>query len=111
MWWRLQTWTASSCRWSSASSRGCGAALAPWCSTTGGAAAGTCRSSPPTTSRRPGPALTPSPPLPPRVIAVSYEARAFGVARGMWAADARKLCPDLLVARVPQARGKADLTR
>ncbi|KYO23933.1 DNA polymerase eta [Alligator mississippiensis] len=45
------------------------------------------------------------------VIAVSYEARAFGVARGMWAADARKLCPDLLVARVPQARGKADLTR
>uniref|UniRef100_A0A7M4F2M9 DNA polymerase eta n=1 Tax=Crocodylus porosus TaxID=8502 RepID=A0A7M4F2M9_CROPO len=45
------------------------------------------------------------------VIAVSYEARAFGVARGMWAAEARTLCPDLLVARVPQARGKADLTR
>ncbi|NXK20905.1 POLH polymerase, partial [Arenaria interpres] len=45
------------------------------------------------------------------VIAVSYEARAFGVSRGMWATEARALCPDLALARVPQARGKADLTR
>ncbi|XP_058019023.1 DNA polymerase eta isoform X2 [Ahaetulla prasina] len=29
----------------------------------------------------------------------------------MWAADAKKLCPDLELARVPEARGKADLTR
>ncbi|NWU67163.1 POLH polymerase, partial [Pterocles burchelli] len=45
------------------------------------------------------------------IIAVSYEARAFGVSRGMWAAEARALCPELALARVPQARGKADLTR
>ncbi|XP_050750115.1 DNA polymerase eta [Gymnogyps californianus] len=45
------------------------------------------------------------------IIAVSYEARAFGVSRGMWATEARALCPDLALARVPQARGKADLTR
>ncbi|NXG62239.1 POLH polymerase, partial [Hemiprocne comata] len=46
-----------------------------------------------------------------QIIAVSYEARAFGVSRGMWATEARALCPDLALARVPQARGKADLTR
>ncbi|NXC45303.1 POLH polymerase, partial [Penelope pileata] len=45
------------------------------------------------------------------IIAVSYEARAFGVSRGMWATEARALCPELLLARVPEARGKADLTR
>ncbi|NXN54081.1 POLH polymerase, partial [Rynchops niger] len=45
------------------------------------------------------------------VIAVSYEARAFGVSRGMWATEARAMCPELALARVPQARGKADLTR
>ncbi|XP_065691945.2 DNA polymerase eta isoform X1 [Patagioenas fasciata] len=45
------------------------------------------------------------------IIAVSYEARAFGVTRGMWASEARALCPELALARVPQARGKADLTR
>uniref|UniRef100_A0A8D0L8E5 DNA polymerase eta n=1 Tax=Sphenodon punctatus TaxID=8508 RepID=A0A8D0L8E5_SPHPU len=45
------------------------------------------------------------------IIAVSYEARAFGVTRNMWAADAKKLCPDLLLARVPEAHGKADLTK
>ncbi|NXD28365.1 POLH polymerase, partial [Spelaeornis formosus] len=45
------------------------------------------------------------------IIAVSYEARAFGVSRGMWASEARALCPGLALARVPQARGKADLTR
>ncbi|KAL7987475.1 hypothetical protein Chor_006394 [Crotalus horridus] len=45
------------------------------------------------------------------IIAVSYEARALGVKRNMWAADAKKLCPDLQLARVPEAHGKADLTR
>ncbi|NXM40288.1 POLH polymerase, partial [Gymnorhina tibicen] len=45
------------------------------------------------------------------IIAVSYEARAFGVSRGMWASEARALCPELALVRVPQARGKADLTR
>ncbi|XP_061480784.1 DNA polymerase eta isoform X4 [Rhineura floridana] len=45
------------------------------------------------------------------IIAVSYEARAFGVTRNMWAADAKKLCSDLLLARVPEAHGKADLTK
>ncbi|XP_034148567.1 DNA polymerase eta isoform X2 [Esox lucius] len=44
------------------------------------------------------------------IIAVSYEARAYGVTRNMWADDAKKLCPDLQVARVRESRGKADLT-
>ncbi|XP_016382619.1 DNA polymerase eta [Sinocyclocheilus rhinocerous] len=44
------------------------------------------------------------------IIAVSYEARADGVSRNMWADDARRLCPDLQVARVREAHGKADLT-
>ncbi|XP_066171967.1 DNA polymerase eta isoform X3 [Sylvia atricapilla] len=58
----------------------------------------------------PGPPCA-SPPCLGRIIAVSYEARAFGVSRGMWASEARALCPELALARVPQARGKADLTR
>nr|XP_032818790.1 DNA polymerase eta isoform X2 [Petromyzon marinus] len=45
------------------------------------------------------------------IIAVSYEARAFGVSRNMRGDEARKLCPELLLARVPEAHGKADLTR
>ncbi|CAL8255989.1 unnamed protein product [Lota lota] len=44
------------------------------------------------------------------IIAVSYEARACGVTRNMWADDAKKLCPDLRVARVRESHGKADLT-
>ncbi|XP_071778137.1 DNA polymerase eta isoform X1 [Centroberyx gerrardi] len=44
------------------------------------------------------------------IIAVSYEARAHGVTRNMWADDAKKLCPDLQVARVRESHGKADLT-
>ncbi|KAJ8384763.1 hypothetical protein AAFF_G00198490 [Aldrovandia affinis] len=44
------------------------------------------------------------------IIAVSYEARAHGVERNMWADDAKKLCPDLQVARVRESHGKADLT-
>ncbi|KAM9727927.1 DNA polymerase eta-like isoform 1-T1 [Menidia menidia] len=44
------------------------------------------------------------------IIAVSYEARAHGVTKNMWVDDAKKLCPDLQVARVRESRGKADLT-
>ncbi|KAM3863135.1 DNA polymerase eta [Diretmus argenteus] len=44
------------------------------------------------------------------IIAVSYEARAYGVTRNMWADDAKALCPDLQVARVRESHGKADLT-
>ncbi|XP_049337516.1 DNA polymerase eta [Astyanax mexicanus] len=44
------------------------------------------------------------------IIAVSYEARAHGVTRNMFADDAKKLCPDLRVARVRESHGKADLT-
>ncbi|MFT7805578.1 DNA polymerase eta isoform X1 [Arapaima gigas] len=44
------------------------------------------------------------------IIAVSYEARAHGVTRNMWADDAKKLCPELQVARVRESHGKADLT-
>ncbi|PIO32268.1 hypothetical protein AB205_0193580 [Aquarana catesbeiana] len=45
------------------------------------------------------------------IIAVSYEARAFGVTRNMFANDAKKLCADLQLARVSEAHGKADLTK
>eukprot|EP00069_Balaena_mysticetus_P000047 bmy_00043T0 len=45
------------------------------------------------------------------IIAVSYEARAFGVTRNMWADDAKKLCPDLLLAQVPESHGKPNLTK
>nr|XP_045012466.1 DNA polymerase eta isoform X2 [Jaculus jaculus] len=45
------------------------------------------------------------------IIAVSYEARAFGITRNMWADDAKKLCPDLLLAQVRESRGKANLTK
>uniref|UniRef100_UPI00358DFDDF DNA polymerase eta n=1 Tax=Myxine glutinosa TaxID=7769 RepID=UPI00358DFDDF len=45
------------------------------------------------------------------IIAVSYEARAFGVTRNMRGDDARKLCPTIKLASVPEAHGKADLTR
>ncbi|XP_030627778.1 DNA polymerase eta-like [Chanos chanos] len=44
------------------------------------------------------------------IIAVSYEARAYGVTRNMKADDAKKLCYDLQVARVRESHGKADLT-
>ncbi|XP_048259861.1 DNA polymerase eta-like [Haliotis rufescens] len=45
------------------------------------------------------------------IIAVGYEARAFGVKRNMMGDDAKKLCPDILFARVPELRGKADLSK
>ncbi|XP_021373087.1 DNA polymerase eta-like isoform X2 [Mizuhopecten yessoensis] len=45
------------------------------------------------------------------LIAVGYEARAFGVTRNMMGDDARKKCPGLHLFRVPELRGKADLTK
>lgn len=45
------------------------------------------------------------------LIAVNYEARAAGVKRGMRGDQALKLCKDLHLFRVPEVRGKADLTR
>ncbi|XP_037128395.1 DNA polymerase eta [Syngnathus acus] len=44
------------------------------------------------------------------IIAVSYEARHHGVTKNMWVDDAKKLCPDLQVARVRESHGKADLS-
>jgi len=46
-----------------------------------------------------------------RIIAVSYEARAFGVTRQMRGDDAKATCQDIHLVRVPQVRGKADLTK
>ncbi|XP_067835457.1 DNA polymerase eta [Heptranchias perlo] len=45
------------------------------------------------------------------IIAVSYEARAHGVTRGMKGVEARKKCPDLQLARIPEAHGKANLSK
>ncbi|GCB87258.1 hypothetical protein scyTo_0027973, partial [Scyliorhinus torazame] len=45
------------------------------------------------------------------IIAVSYEARAYGVTRGMRGMEAQKKCPQLQLARIPQAHGKADLSK
>lgn len=46
------------------------------------------------------------------IIAVSYEARAQGVQRN-WTTgdDARAVCPSIHLVRVPELRGKADLTK
>jgi DNA polymerase eta len=46
-----------------------------------------------------------------RIIAVNYEAKAEGVKRGMMGDDARSKCPSVHLFRVPESRGKADLTR
>lgn len=46
-----------------------------------------------------------------RIIAVSYEARDFGVTRQMRGDDAKEKCPDIQLVRVPLVRGKADLTK
>ncbi|XP_020096475.1 DNA polymerase eta isoform X1 [Ananas comosus] len=43
------------------------------------------------------------------LIAVSYEARKFGVKRSMRGDEAKKVCPDIQLVQVPVARGKADL--
>eukprot|EP00117_Sycon_ciliatum_P014902 scpid38683/ scgid14972/ DNA polymerase eta; RAD30 homolog A; Xeroderma pigmentosum variant type protein len=45
------------------------------------------------------------------IIAVSYEARTFGVTRMMRANEAVAKCPELAVCYVPVRHGKADLTR
>ena len=45
------------------------------------------------------------------IIAVSYEAQKFGVTRNMRGDEAKEKCPEIILARVPVARGKADLTR
>ncbi|XP_051125403.1 DNA polymerase eta isoform X2 [Andrographis paniculata] len=44
------------------------------------------------------------------LIAVSYEARKYGVKRSMRGDEAKKVCPDIQLVQVPVARGKADLT-
>ena len=46
-----------------------------------------------------------------RIIAVSYEARDFGVTRQMRGDDAKAKCPDINLVPVPQVRGKADLSK
>lgn len=45
------------------------------------------------------------------IIAVNYEAREYGVTRHMRGEEAKKKCPDLLLASVPCLRGKADTSR
>ncbi|CAH1261726.1 POLH [Branchiostoma lanceolatum] len=45
------------------------------------------------------------------IIAVGYEARAKGVTRQMRGDEAKKKCPEITLVRVPENRGKADLTR
>ena len=46
-----------------------------------------------------------------RIIAVSYEARALGVKRSHSGNQAQEVCPSIHLFRVPERRGKADLTR
>ncbi len=46
-----------------------------------------------------------------RIIAVNYEARAKGVTRNMRGDDAKLQCPQITLVRVPETRGKADLTK
>ncbi|KAK3161988.1 hypothetical protein QOZ80_1BG0083900 [Eleusine coracana subsp. coracana] len=43
------------------------------------------------------------------LIAVSYEARKFGVKRSMRGDEAKSVCPGINLVQVPVARGKADL--
>ena len=44
------------------------------------------------------------------IIAVGYEARKFGVSRLLRGDEAMRRCPELQLARVPERRGKADLS-
>lgn len=46
-----------------------------------------------------------------RLIAVNYEARARGVTRHIRGDDAKAVCPEIQLVRVPESRGKADLTK
>ncbi|KAL6206239.1 hypothetical protein ACLB2K_023488 [Fragaria x ananassa] len=43
------------------------------------------------------------------LIAVSYEARKFGVKRSMRGDESKRVCPEIQLVQVPVARGKADL--
>lgn len=45
------------------------------------------------------------------IIAVNYEARAFGVTRHLRGNEAKKKCPDIVLVSVPSVRGKADITK
>lgn len=45
------------------------------------------------------------------IIAVNYQARAFGVTRHMRGEEAKKHCPDIELVSVPSVREKADLTK
>nr|XP_027193670.1 DNA polymerase eta-like [Dermatophagoides pteronyssinus] len=45
------------------------------------------------------------------IIAVNYEARAYGIKRGMMGDQAKKLCPELHIFRVPDENGKAKLDK
>lgn len=45
------------------------------------------------------------------VLAVDYTARQYGVTRGMTGEEAKAKCATLHLFRVPEKRGKADLTR
>ncbi|XP_035212812.1 DNA polymerase eta-like [Stegodyphus dumicola] len=45
------------------------------------------------------------------IIAVNYEARAKGVSRFLKGDEAQEKCPDIHLFRVPEVRGKADLTK
>ena len=44
-------------------------------------------------------------------LAVNYEARSFGVTRNMRGDEAKEKCPDIILVKVPEERGKADLTK
>ena len=45
------------------------------------------------------------------IIAVNYEAREFGVTRQMRGDEAMKKCSEIILVKVPEVRGKADLTK
>lgn len=45
------------------------------------------------------------------IIAVNYLAREKGVTRQMRGDEAKERCPNIELPRVPQVRGKADLTK
>lgn len=45
------------------------------------------------------------------LIAVNYPARDKGVTRHMRGDEAKKICPNIELVRVPNVRGKADLTK
>jgi DNA polymerase eta len=44
------------------------------------------------------------------IIAVDYEARKYGISRNLKGDDAKEKCPDVQLVKVPEKRGKADLT-